>query len=454
MNTPLRASVRVPPPGPRSLALLERLQRSVARANNIGLYGITLVSGEGSYVQDADGNIYLDCLGAASANILGYGRSDLVEAYSHVARRIQHSGCPYSPNPWEIELAEALTAASPWGGDARVLLGLSGSDANDGAIEAARRATGRSGLISCQGSYHGSTGLSQQASGFPGMNDGIFAPSPDFCHIPYPGSPEAAERASTQLEAALATGRFGALLMETVAGDAGVFPPSPGFFAQARQLCDRFDALLMLDEIQCGMGRTGSLLAFTQEGVEPDLYVLAKGLSAGYAPISAIVGRAAVMQSLDHGQQVFTYSGHAPSSAVARRVLQVLQEDQLPARAAVLGEHIIQRLRELAERYPSVIKAVRGRGLMIGVEIDCGAETGRFGELSARVFATRGVELGVYFGYIGLNKEVVRIEPALTSSQAEAEQIVQTIASVAAEFVAGSVPARTLENVKRYSVGL
>jgi len=158
-----------------------------------------------------------------------------------------------------VDLAEALAATSPRGDEAMVLLGLSGSDANDGAIEATRRATGRMGIISLIGSYHGSTGLSQQASGFPSMNVGIYEPSDDFAHLPFPNDPPTAEAVLTEIDELLSTGNYGALLMETIAGDSGVHFPSDDFLPRVRKLLDRHEALLILDEVQCGMGRTGTI---------------------------------------------------------------------------------------------------------------------------------------------------------------------------------------------------
>ncbi|NOY24740.1 MAG: aspartate aminotransferase family protein [Oligoflexia bacterium] len=441
-------------PGPRSRAVLARTHQLIGQTNSTGLYGISLARGQGAEVVDEDGNVFLDCLAGASANILGYGRRDVTTAYTDAAETLQHSCFCYSPNAHALELADALieSAALPY--DARVLLGLSGSDANGGMIEAMRRATRRPGVISFQGAYHGSTGLSQAASHFPGLDQGLYERSEHFAVVTPPRRDRDVDPTLAHIEAHLKTGEFGGVLTETIMGDAGVHAFPAGFLAALQQLLERFDALLMLDEVQCGMGRTGSFWAFQQERVIPDLFSTAKGLSAGYAPISAVVGRRTVLDALDPGQEVFTYTGHGPSSAVARRVIHAVSDEQLPDHAAAMGAHLLDGLRAIQADFPQVIAEIRGRGLMIGVEIVHRPGGPIPPPLAGRVFATRGVEKGVYFGFFGLQKQVLRIEPPLILTRQQADRILEVTAEVAREFSEGRIPKGTVARVRRYSVGL
>ena len=185
-----KISVKVPPPGPRSLALLERTKKALGRTNYAGLYSICLATGDGVHVQDLDGNVYLDCLAAASSNILGYGRDEVAQAYYEEASRMQHTCLVYSANEPCVRLAESLNRLMPADCPRKTILGLTGSDSNEGAIEAARKYTGRSGIISFRQGYHGSNGLSQAASGFPAVNSGIYpSEDPDFIKIDFPERP-------------------------------------------------------------------------------------------------------------------------------------------------------------------------------------------------------------------------------------------------------------------------
>lgn len=179
-KTAARPAIVTSPPGPKSQALIARLKTVIGRSNYVGLYGIAFESGQGAYLTDCDGNVYLDCLAAASCNVLGYGNADIVDQYVQAALNLHHACCAYSPTGEAVDLAEQLIQIVPAQGSLKVLLGLSGSDACDGAIQAMRKYTGQQTLIKFKNDYHGSTGLSQPASGFRNLNTGIFPDSSDF----------------------------------------------------------------------------------------------------------------------------------------------------------------------------------------------------------------------------------------------------------------------------------
>ncbi len=439
----------VPPPGPRSITLHERLKRLVGTPGRSELYGVSLRRGQGPYMEDLDGNVYLDCLAAASANILGYDREDVVEAYASAARAMQHAGFLYSANEQALALAERLIEISPGEFGKRVVFGMSGSDACDFSLEATRRHSGNLGIIHFRNAYHGTTGLSQPASCFSDLNKGIYPDSPLFTAVDYPVDAATAEQTLERVDDLLGRHRAGGILTEAIQGDAGVKVPHPGFFGRLAEIVRRHDGVLILDEIQSGMGRTGQWWAIEHEGVEPDLLITAKGLSAGYAPISAVVGREDIVEAMDPGQHVFTYAGHAPSAAVALRVLQVVEQEGLARRAAENGAALLGRLEALVDAHPRTLRQARGRGLMIGLEVDTSVDA-----LAGVVFATRCVELGCYVGYFGVNREVVRIEPPLIIGEREVAIMVDTMDQVAGEMDSGQIPAATYDNVRKYGTGL
>ena len=441
--------VRVSPPGSKSRALLERMKKVIGRSNYFGLYGIALVGGEGAYIMDLDDNVYLDCLAAASCNILGYSYHQVADVYYQTALNLQNSCFPYSPNPQAVELAERLIRITPGSYSKKVLLGLSGSDSCDGAIQAMRKYTGKFALIKFKNDYHGSTGFSQAASGFRTLNVGIFPPSANFITMDYPVTPQQRDRVLKDIERTLMQGQVGAVMAESIQGDAGIHVPAPGFFPRLRELLDSYNTLLIIDEVQSGMGRTGKWWAIKHENIIPDLLVTAKGLSAGYAPISALIGREEVIDALAPAQHLFTYTGHPPSAAVASKVIQLIEENNIIANATRVGARILAGLKKVQNAFPQVIAEVRGRGLMIGVEINISRN-----KSAGKIFATRCVEKGVYLGYFGVNQEVLRVEPPLIISEKEADLIINTIYEVAEEMSANKIPQATIDKVRQYAIGL
>jgi len=433
-------------PGKASRNVLSELKQVIGKSNYAGLFGISITGGEGDRIIDADGNSYIDCLTGASANILGYG-SGIEKVYAAQAKKMQHSGFSYSPNRPAIQLAKQLIDLTPGDFSKKVLFGLSGSDACGGAIEAMRKYTRKFGVISFKNDYHGTTGLSQPASYFHSYSDGIYNPQPsDFPKHIYPVTEEQKHQTLKEIEKDLSSGHVGGVLMETIQGDAGVLLPTPGFIVELKEMLEQYNALLIVDEVQTGMGRTGYWWAIEHEEIVPDLIVTAKGLSAGYAPISAIVGREDVIDSLFPGQEVFTFTGHAPSTSLVTEVIHYIKRNNLVDRSAQKGQVLKNKLQEVQQQYPEVIKEVRGRGLMIGMEINQQKQGDE-----AKVFAMRGVEKGIYFGYFGKNDEVVRIEPPLIIKDESIDQIVEVTAEVASEMKKGHIPKKTVQKIHEFS---
>lgn len=442
-------NIKVSPPGPNSVEMLSRMQKVIGKTNYSGLYGITLYKGSGVYITDVDGNTYLDCLTAASSNILGYNHDEVAEAYYKEAIKLQNSCLPYSPNIKAIELAENLINLTPGNHPKKVLLGLSGSDSCEGAIEAMRKFTGKTAIIKFSNAYHGSTGLSQQASGFRTLNSGIYPPSSDFINIDYPITKDQCDVSLKEITKHLKTGKVGGLIIEAIQGDAGVRVPYKGFIQNLSALLKENNALLIVDEVQSGMGRTGNWWAIEYENVVPDILVSAKGLSAGYAPISAVIGRQDVIDSLSPAQHLFTFTGHSPSAAVALKVISILKNNNIINNSASMGIKLINNLKKIQSQYPDIINEVRGRGLMIGMEINVDKNP-----LACKIFAMRCVEKGVYVGYFGDKQQVVRIQPPLILNEKESDIIANTLKEVATEMANGKIPKSTKEKVEKFAIGL
>jgi 4-aminobutyrate aminotransferase len=442
-------NVRISPPGPKSLVLLDRLKDSIAKSNYCGLFGIGLSKGQGCYVEDLDGNVYLDCFTSASSTILGYSYDEVAEAHYKVALNLQHTGFPYSPNVETLKLAEKLIRITPGDFSKKVIVGLSGSDSMDGAIEVARKFTGKMGIISFNRAYHGSTGLAQAASGFKALSEGIYdLNDPNFVKIDFPVTYADAERTLKNIETVLAFGKTAAMLVEIIQGDGGTIVAPPFFFARLRELLDRYRVILIDDEIQAGMGRTGKWWAADHERVVPDIIVIGKGLASGYAPVSAIIGRTEILNSLIPATQVFTFMGHPPTVSAALRVIEIIERDHLIENARETGAYLFENLKKAERKYPDVIVEARGKGLMIGLEINILKDP-----LAGKIFAYRCVEKGVYFGYIGDKQRVIRVLPPITAGQKEAEIIIHTVNETANEMSKGQIPQSTVDKVHRYAIG-
>jgi 4-aminobutyrate aminotransferase len=441
-------SVKVSPPGPKSLALLEDVNKYVGRSGYSGLYGVGLKGGNNVYIEDMDGNTYIDCLTAASCNLLGYSHNEIAQAYFDTAVKIQQTAFDYSPNVETIEFAKKLIEIIPGDFEKRVLFGLSGSDSSCGSIEAARKYTGKMGIISFNFAYHGSTGLSQAASGFRSLNEGIYdLNDPDFIKVRFPVTPEKSNKTLKDIESVLAFGKTAAVMVEIIQGDGGTLIPPKEFYPRLREMLDRYQVLLIDDEIQSGMGRTGKWWACEHEGIVPDLIVIGKGVSAGYAPLSVLTGRKEVLDSLVPSAHSFTYSGHGPSMKAASIVIDVIRHDDLVQNAYQTGNRLLKGLKE-AEKYPDVVVEARGRGFMIGIEINISSDL-----LASKIFAFRCLEKGIYFGYIGDKQRVIRVLPPLVLDQQECDEIIRVVHETAEEMHNNRIPRQTIEKVQKYAIG-
>ena len=321
---------------------------------------VVLDRGLGARLWDIEGREYVDFAAGIAVCGLGHADPELVAALSAQATRLWHTSNVFLSEP-AIRLAEELVAAS--GFATRVFLCNSGAEANEAAIKLTRRWAAAQGrpperrvILSFQGSFHGRTLATVTATAQPKYQEG-YEPLPAGFRYAAFNDPDAAA-------AALAPGDVAAVLVEPVQGEGGVMPAAPGFLAALRALCDDHDALLICDEIQCGMGRTGTLFAYPQDGVVPDIVTLAKALGAGF-PIGAMLAGPKVAEVLQYGAHGSTFGGNPLAAAVARVALRRLAAPELLANV----ERQAQALRAGLERIQAklgVFSEVRGRGLMLG----------------------------------------------------------------------------------------
>jgi ornithine--oxo-acid transaminase len=357
---------------------------------------VVLTRGEGAYLWDVEGRRYIDMMSAYSAVSHGHGHPRILAALEAQARRLAVPSRAYhndrlGPFLEKLCVVTGLDAALPMN---------SGAEAVETAIKAARRwgyrvkgiARDRAEIVVAEGNFHGRTTTIVGFSSEPAYRDGFGPFAPGFRAVPF-GDVAAVERAITPQTAAV--------LVEPIQGEAGIIVPPKGWLAGLRRLCDKHGVLLILDEVQSGLGRTGAWFAFQHEQIRPDGLILGKALGGGVLPVSAFVGTRAVMDVFTPGSHGSTFGGNPLAAAVGLEALRVLEEEGLVEKSRVLGAHMLQRLQSIKS---PALKEVRGRGLWAGAEI-----APAFG--SAREACERLLRKGV------LSKEthdtVIRLAPPL-----------------------------------------
>ena len=323
-------------------------------------YQIVLDRGEGVYLFDTEGNMYLDFLAGIAVNVLGYDFKPLVAAISEQAKLLIHCSNLYYTQP-QAEAARKLVEIS---GLDRAFFGNSGAEANEGAIKVARKFAhsidkNKSKIITALDSFHGRTLATLTATGQPHYHEG---------YEPLPGGFEYVKFNDIDALEKLVDDQTCAVMLETIQGEGGVHPPDPDYFRKVRELCDKHRALLILDEIQCGMGRTGKFFAYENYGIKPDIVTLAKGLAGG-VPIGAFICTEEVAQSMKPGDHGTTFGGNPLACAAANVVLDTISNQNFLDHVKDVGKYFKEKLVELSKKFPELIVDVRGEGLILGAEL-------------------------------------------------------------------------------------
>lgn len=323
-------------------------------------YKIVLDHGDGMYVYDTQGKKYIDYLGGIAVNVLGHNDGDLVKAVSDQAAKMIHCSNLYYTQT-QADAASKLVKLSGLG---KAFFGNSGAEANEGAIKLARKYAHsidpeKSQIITAWHSFHGRTLATLTATAQPKYQEG-FGPLPEaFDYVDY-GDVEALEK--------MMSDKTCAVMLETIQGEGGIHVPPADYLKKVRALCDKYQAVLILDEIQCGIGRTGTFFAYEQFGIKPDIVTLAKGLAGG-VPIGAFIASdkvAAVFHAGDHGS---TFGGNPLACAAANVVLDKVGNGTVMKNVNVVGDYFKAKLEGFMKKYPSLITEVRGMGLMLGVQL-------------------------------------------------------------------------------------
>jgi len=365
---------------------------------------VAFASGHGATLVDTEGRDYLDAISGIAVCGLGHAHPAVTEAVCEQAGRLVHTS-----NLYGIPLQEAVAGElARLSGLDRVFFANSGAEANESAIKLARRyghdvrEIERPEIVVMQSSFHGRTLATLTATGNRKVQAGFEPLLPGFKRVPYDDL-EAVER--------VASDNTVAVLVEPIQGEGGVVVPSDDYLAGLRRICDEHGWLLMLDEVQTGMGRTGAWFAFQHAGIRPDVVTLAKALGNG-VPVGAMLAEDSVAQAFVPGSHASTFGGNPLAMAAARAVIATIERDHLVAAAADTGAYLMGRLRETVGQRPQVTD-IRGRGLMIGIEVDA--------DLTGLV--AQGVAHNLLINVTAGN--VIRLLPPLVLTQDEADRIAE-----------------------------
>lgn len=363
-------------------------------------------------IRDIDGKEYIDCLGGYGVFSLGHRHSKVVDAVKKQLDYMPLSSKVLFDKPM-ADLAALLAEITP--GDLQYsFIVNSGTEAVEGALKLARIHTGRNKIVSTINSFHGKTFGSLSATGRELFREPFKPLLAGFSHVPF-GDIEALEQAVDDDTAAV--------IVEPIQGEGGIIVPPDSYLPNVRRLCDRHQALLICDEVQTGLGRTGKMFAVDHYNVVPDILTTAKALGGGVMPIGAFTARPHIWEKFITSPFVHTstFGGNPLACAAAIATITVLREENLIQRAADTGEYVIGLLQKLQQAYPDVIKEVRGKGLMIGLEL---TKEGIGGLLLSELIAK-----GVLVAYTLNNPKVIRVEPPLIIEKAMMDKVVNAFSS-------------------------
>ncbi len=336
-------------------------------------YPIVPVRGEGCAVEDIDGNVFLDFAAGIAVNSTGHAHPRVSAAIARQAAELIHFSASDFYLPIYAHAAERLARTAPMRGPIRVFIGNSGAEAVEASLKLARYHTRRPNIVAFLGAFHGRTMGAVSLTASKAKYHAHFGPLlPGIYHVPFgsAGLDELEERVFKRL---MPADEFAAVIVEPIQGEGGYVYPDAAFLPRLREICDRHGILLIADEVQSGAGRTGKMWAIEHFGVEPDILLTAKGIASGM-PVGAMIAKAEIM-SWGPGAHGSTYGGNPVALAALMETVALLEEG-LIENAAERGDQALRGLRPLVDRHPAIVHEVRGKGLMIGIQLDSGATAG------------------------------------------------------------------------------
>ncbi|WP_029686019.1 4-aminobutyrate--2-oxoglutarate transaminase [Tatumella saanichensis] len=404
---------------------LDRRTKSVPRGV-VTAHPLVVEKASGSEVWDTEGNRYLDFVGGIGVLNVGHNHPKVTEAVTRQLSKVSHACFQVAAYPGYITLAERLNQLVGKGVDCQSVFFTSGAEAVENAVKIARGYTNRPGIIAFDGAFHGRTLLGSTLTGMSQPYKQNFGPfAGGIYRLPYPNEyreiteQQCLKALDTLFASQIMPDQVAAIILEPVQGDGGFLPAPPTFMRALREITQKHGILLICDEVQTGFGRTGTMFAFEQSDIMPDLVTVAKSLGGGL-PISGVVGRAEVMNGPLPGGLGGTYGGNALACAASLAVLDVMEEEKLLERSVQSGQKLNERLNQLAEKY-ACIGVVRGVGFMQAVEI-VDPDTGKEDADMTAAILSAAFDEGLLLIKCGLHRNVVRFLAPLVTTDSQLEE--------------------------------
>jgi len=413
--------------------LQQRKEKAIARGQG-NLAPIYVARAKNAEVWDVEGNRYIDFAAGIAVVNTGHCHPKVTAAVTDQLQRFSHTCVMVSPYDSAVELAERLNELVPIS-NAKSIFVTTGAEAVENAVKIARAHTGRPGVIAFHGGFHGRTNMCMGLTGKVVPYKAGFGPFPnDIYHVPFPidyhgvSVEDSLQALETLLKTSVEAERIAAMIIEPVQGEGGFYPVPKGFLAQLREICDSYGILLICDEIQTGFARTGKMFAAEHHGIEPDLMTLAKGMAGGF-PVAAVVGKAEIMDSPNPGGLGGTYGGSPLGCAAGLAVLDVIEEEGLVQRAAVIGEKMVFHLNELKQHYVEQVGHIRYAGAMVAMELIQDGDADKPNPELAKVLVSKAAEKGLILLSCGIRGNVIRMLAPLTIS----DELIDTGMGILAE---------------------
>ena len=407
-------------------SLVARRNAAVARGVSMA-QPVFIERAENALLWDADGQRYIDFAGGIAVLNTGHRHPRVLAAVRAQLDKVTHTCFQITGYEPYVALCERLNKLAPGAGPHKTLLMSTGAEAVENAVKIARVHTGRSAVISFAGSFHGRTMMALALTGKVDPYKAGFGPMPgEVYHVPFPNAlhgvsvDDSLAAIAMLFKCDIEPTRVAAIMFEPVQGEGGFYVAPKEFVRRLRELCDKHGIVLIADEIQCGAGRTGRMFAMEHYGVAADISTLAKSLAGGF-PLSAVVGRAEVMDACAPGGLGGTYAGNPVACAAALAVLDVFEQEQIFARAINLGTRLTARLKKLATRHPSIAE-VRGLGAMVAFELCEGGDPEKPAVDLTKALTKRARELGLILLSCGLYGNVIRILVPITAEDAVVDE--------------------------------
>ncbi|MDO6762209.1 4-aminobutyrate--2-oxoglutarate transaminase [Agarivorans sp. 1_MG-2023] len=399
--------------------LQQRKQKVFARGQG-NIYPVYVERALNAEVWDVEGRRYIDFgTGIAVCNT-GHSHPKVVEAVKDQLDKFSHTCVMVNPYESAVALAEKLVELAPGSSDKKAMFVTTGAEAVENAVKIARAATGRRGVVAFNGGFHGRTNLTMALTGKITPYKHLFGPfTGDIYHVPFPtklhgqSTEQSLVALNSLFKVDIAVQDVAAIIIEPIQGEGGFYPAPKSLLQALRKLCDEQGIVLIVDEIQTGFGRTGKMFACEEAGIEPDLITMAKGIAGGF-PLSAVVGKSALMDAPLPGGLGGTYGGSPVACAAALAVLDLIEKDKLVERAQQIGVQFGEYLNQLQKQFPDLIAEVRISGAMIAIELVTEGNANLPNTALTQQLIAKAPEYGLILLACGFYGNVIRFLPALT----------------------------------------